>query len=127
MTTTWLDCPVCGADLFESDEDGLFFTYTMAVCLECAVISWIDVDYSDCDEDDGDSCGTATVSTHEHTADVGQPLCTGACGLEYLTPEAKAEFLGMPCQLDGWGTCPLAKDFGPVVELEVQVGEEPAR
>lgn len=114
--TTWLDCPVCGTDLFESDEDGKFWTDTAAVCTGCATICWIDVDDSDCDLDDEDDSGVATVFTFEDIADVGQPRCDGSCGLSTMTSGF--------CPIDGG--CPRGDGFGPVVELEVLVGEEPS-
>src|SRR5688572_699236 len=92
----WMQCDMCGEDLFEPDEDGMFWEETKT-CQECGVISWVN-----CDGE------YAHASTDEHAEDVGQPRCDNACGLIYTqSPKLVAEFMGSPCRWD----CEKAKPF----------------
>lgn len=104
-TTTTLDCPNCGADpLFTSDEDGLFYEDTDAVCPECAALCVIGVD------DD-----RAYVRYDGEHADVGQPKCNGSCG-------AIAEYIGQPGDTYDCERCKLRPADGAAATQE---GTEP--
>lgn len=90
----WLDCPVCGEEVFESDEDGLFWEDTDDVCPGCGTMCQVRIREAD-DYDpevDGEVFGTAYVETgDEEVMDVGQPKCDGTCG-------SVKEFVGTPCR-----------------------------
>jgi hypothetical protein len=88
MGSATLQCPECGADLFEADADGLFYEDTEATCQECGTICRVTVEGdSDLDEEHP---GYAGVTTDESVEDIGQPACNGSCG-------AVGEFVGTPC------------------------------
>jgi transcription initiation factor TFIIIB Brf1 subunit/transcription initiation factor TFIIB len=80
--TSWLQCPQCGEDLFESDAEGLFWEDTEAVCQACGTVCSVGVN----DEN-------AYVRTSDEVEDKGQQKCDGSCG-------AVAEFIGKPCLWD---------------------------
>jgi hypothetical protein len=88
MTAT-LECPICGQDIFESDDDGLFYEDDTATCQECGTICRVTVEADSSEEEPG----YAGVTTDESVEDIGQPACDGSCG-------AVAEFVGQPCRWD---------------------------
>lgn len=93
----WLQCNVCGDDVFEPDADGMFWDGTEATCQTCGTMSSIH-----CDDE------RAYVSTEEHVEDVGQPRCHNEHNCIYTkNPALVAEFYGAPCR---W-TCPKAEPF----------------
>ena len=62
----WLCCGWCSEELFEADENGLFWETTTATCKECDAVCEIRLDESyDCDCEDWDGCfhGTVWVDT----------------------------------------------------------------
>jgi len=104
--TSWLQCNVCGEELFESDAEGLFWEDTEAVCSSCGTISWVGVDNE-----------TAYVSSNEEVEDKGQNKCDGSCG-------AVAEFVGAPCRWDCERTAkanPSDQNLSSMLEINKQV------
>lgn len=77
-----LQCPGCGGDVFESDEDGMFWEDMEGMCPTCGMLCTVGVD-------DGRAC----VRSSDTYEDRGQPRCTGACSI----PSVAAEFIGRPC------------------------------
>lgn len=102
----WLQCMLCGNDVIEPDDDGMFWSDQKGVCLECGTISWVCVDESY--DDDGNSIGCATLSSEEYAVDAGQPRCDGSC-------DCMEEYVGKPCRL----VCERAAGFGPLVQLQI--------
>lgn len=87
-----LECNRCGTEVFEADNDGMFWQDDSAWCPMCGIACVVDIETEY--EDDGER-GIAHVITHdERVIDVDQPRCDGSvCG--YV-----AAFHGLPCQLD---------------------------
>lgn len=82
----------CGDDVFEPDDDGLYYEDEEEYCAACGRMNRV------CVTDDYSDDATASVSTSDDDIiDVGQPRCDGsACG-------ACASFLAemtRPCTLD---------------------------
>lgn len=91
MTAT-LQCPECGADVFETNENGLFADDEQETCQECGTICRVTVDCS-LESDTEGADGVADATSDDEIEDIGQPKCDGSCG-------AVKEFVGTPCRWD---------------------------
>jgi hypothetical protein len=89
VSKSWLECPECGDDAIESDDDGLFQEDQEATCQMCGTICRVSVDCGlDCDTEGAD--GVASAVSNDEVEDIGQPRCDCSCG-------AVEEFRGKPC------------------------------
>ena len=84
----WLECN-CGAEVFQADEDGMFWDCTTDFCRECGRICTIGTDDL-----------TAYVQSNDEAKDIGQPKCDRSCG-------AVEAFNGTSCLWD----CERAKTY----------------